>query len=217
MLYIVPTPIGNLQDITLRALEILKRVDLIACEDTRRTRILLDHFGIRTPTTSYYEYNRIKKGEYLIRLLNEDKDIALVSDAGTPGISDPGYYIIKLAVESNIPMTVIPGPAAFITALVASGKPTRRFIFEGFLPTKSGARRNRLRELKDEKCTVILYESPHRLLKTLDDIHQVWGDVQIACARELTKKFEEVRREKASILIDHFKSVKPRGEFIVII
>lgn len=217
MLYIVSTPIGNLGDITLRAIEILKCVDLIACEDTRRTRILTQHYSIETALTSYFEHNKITKGEYVIRLLKEGKSIALVSDAGTPGINDPGYNIVRLAIENNIPITVAPGPVALISALVLSGKPTDKFVFEGFLSHKSVARRKRLLELKGERRTVILYESPYRLLATLKDIFDIFGDIEVVCAREITKKFEQVVRKKASELVEHFSKVKPRGEFVVIV
>jgi len=214
-LYVVSTPIGNLKDITIRAIEILKSVDLIAAEDTRHTRILTGHYGITTPLTSYFEYNKIAKGDYLIGLLKEGKNVALVSDAGTPGISDPGAHIIKLAVENQIRIEPIPGPAALIAALVVSGMPTDSFIFEGFLPAKPGARKNRLKEFLNEKRTIIFYESPHRVIKTLNDIYEVFGDIKIACSRELTKKFEETLRQKVSELIKHFTSNKPLGEFII--
>jgi len=216
-LYIVSTPIGNLSDITLRAIDTLKMVHLIACEDTRHTRILLDRYGIKTPTTSFYEYNKLTKSEYLIAALKEGKSVALVSDAGTPGISDPGHSIIKQAIEHSIPLVAIPGPAAFITALVVSGKPTHKFTFEGFLSNKSTARKKRLKVLKEEGRTVVLYESPHRILKLLEDIIDIWGDVDVVLARELTKKFEEVRRGSVRALAEHFKTTKPRGEFIVVI
>lgn len=217
MLYIVATPIGNLKDISLRALEVLKTVDLIACEDTRHTKILTNHYQITTPLTSYFEYNKIAKGEYLLRLLKEGKDIALVSDAGTPGISDPGYSIIRLARQNNIPVTAIPGACALINALVLSGARTDKFVFEGFLPPKKRARLNRFNELKDEARTVIFYESPHRLTKFLEDIIEVLGDREIICVREATKKFEEVKNDKASVLLAHFKEQRPRGEFVVIL
>lgn len=214
-LYIVSTPIGNLKDITLRAIEILKSVDLIAAEDTRHTKILTSHYGINTPLTSYFEHNKITKGDYLIKVLGEGKAIALVSDAGTPGISDPGAHIIKLAIDNNARVEQIPGPSAVIAALVSSGMPTDRFVFEGFLPIKSGARKNRLKEFLGDKKTIIFYESPHRLLKTLNDIKEVFGDIQLACMRELTKKFEEIRRENVSALIEHFTRTKPLGEFVI--
>ena len=216
-LYIVSTPIGNLADITFRAIDTLKNVDLIACEDTRHTKILLDRYDIRTSTTSYFQHNRFQKGAYLLNELKNGKNIALVSDAGTPGISDPGAHVIKLALESGINVTAIPGPAALIAALVLSGKPTHKFMFEGFLSNKSAGRRKRLKELSAQKNTIILYESPHRILKTLKDIQDIFGDKEIACARELTKKFEEIKRGSASSLLAHFEKNKPRGEFIIII
>ena len=216
-LYIVATPIGNLEDITFRAVETLKSVDLIAAEDTRHTRILLDRYQIKVPTTSYFEYNKIQKTEYLLKFLMEGKSVALVSDAGTPGISDPGYKIIRLCIDSGIPVIPIPGPSGVITALTISGKPTDKFTFEGFLSNKGAKRKNQLIRLKEEGRTRVLYESPHRITKLLEDILEVYGDVDIALARELTKKFEEVRREKVSASIAHFAAHAPRGEFIVII
>jgi len=217
MLYIVSTPIGNLKDITLRALEILKSVALIACEDTRHTKILLDHYGVKTPTTSYFQHNRITKGEYIIRRLKDGHDVALVSDAGTPGILDPGYHLINLAIKNNIAITAIPGPAAFVNALVLSGKPSHEFIFVGFLPNRSIARKNRLKKLVGLKMTIIFYESCHRILDSLGGILEVMGDREIVVARELTKKFEEISRDKVSNIIRHFTETKPKGEFVVII
>jgi len=217
MLYIVATPIGNLKDITVRAVEVLKSVDLIACEDTRHTKILLDHYGIQTPTTSYFQHNTITKGQYLIKLLKESKSIALVSDAGTPGILDPGYHIINLAIKNNIETTLIPGPTAFINALVLSGKPAHKFIFEGFLPRGPLARKNRLREISRLNYTAIFYESCHRILKTLQDIQDTLGDREIVCVRELTKKFEEIKRGRAKDILEELKAQKPRGEFVIVI
>ena len=217
MLYIVSTPIGNLKDITFRAIETLKSVDWIAAEDTRHTKILCNHYAINTPLTSYFEHNQIKKGDYLLTLLKEGKNIALVTDAGTPGISDPGYHLISLAKGNNIPLTVIPGPTALIAALSLSGLPTDRFVFEGFLPVKSGARRRKLEEFKEEKRTIIFYESPYRLVKTLKDMEEVLGDPVVVCAREMTKKFEEIKKEKASVLFEYFSKIKPRGEFVVLL
>lgn len=223
MLYIVSTPIGNLKDISLRALETLKGVDLIAAEDTRHTRKLLSHYDIHTPLTSYFEHNKVAKGPYLIRLLNEGKDIALVSDSGTPGVSDPGFSIIRLALKNNISLTTVPGPCALIAALVLSGKPSNRFAFEGFLPPKQSARRKRLKGLLSDTLkgtrerTIIIYESPHRLVRTLRDIEGVFGEREIVVARELTKKFEELKQGQAGELVRHFSSNKPRGEFIIII
>ena len=216
MLYIVSTPIGNLKDITVRAIETLKDADLIAAEDTRHTKILLDHYEIKTPTTSYFEHNQIKKADYLLGLLKEGKNVALVTDAGTPGISDPGYVLIQLARENNIPLTVIPGPTALIAALTLSGLPAHDFVFEGFLPVKSGARRKKLAELSSEKRTVIVYESPHRLVKALGDIAQVLENPVVVCARELTKKFEEIKKDRASVLVEHFTGHAPRGEFVLL-
>lgn len=216
-LYVVSTPIGNLEDITLRAIETLKAVDLIACEDTRHTKILLDRYQINAPTTSYFEYNKIQKSDYLLKLLKEGKNVALVSDAGTPGISDPGYKIIRMCIDSSVPVVPIPGPSGLVTALTISGKPTDKFTFEGFLSVKPIKRKNQLAKLKEESRTVVLYESPHRIAKTLEDILEVYGDVDIVLARELTKKFEEVRREKVSASITHFTSHPPKGEFIIII
>jgi 16S rRNA (cytidine1402-2'-O)-methyltransferase len=216
MLYIVSTPIGNLKDITLRAIETLKVVDLIAAEDTRHTRILLDAYQIQKPLTSFFEHNQIKKADHLIGLLKMGKNIALVTDAGTPGISDPGFLMVRLAQENNIPITVIPGVTACISALTASGLPAHRFMFEGFLPPKSGARRNKLTALKGQEATLILYESPHRLLKTLKDMQEVWDDPVIVVARELTKKFEEIRKDKTSQLIKHFTEHPPKGEFVLL-
>lgn len=217
MLYIVATPIGNLTDITLRALEVLKSVDLIACEDTRHAAILLARYGIKTPTTSFYQHNQITKGEYLLKLLKEDKSVALISDAGTPGILDPGYHIINLAIKNKIALTVIPGPAAFVQALVVSGKPAHQFIFEGFLPTRSGARQNRLIELEKLKRTIVFYESCHRISAALEDVRRVFGGKEIVVARELTKKFEEIKRGSAEEIVKEFKEQKPRGEFVVVI
>ncbi|MBU1998501.1 MAG: 16S rRNA (cytidine(1402)-2'-O)-methyltransferase, partial [Candidatus Omnitrophica bacterium] len=192
MLYIVATPIGNLKDITLRALEVLKSVDLIACEDTRHTKILLDHYQIKAPTTSFFQHNRFTKGEYLLKLLKEGKDIALVSDAGTPGILDPGYNLVNLAIKNGIAMTVIPGATALVNALVLSGKPAHKFFFEGFLPSKKISRQNRLKELADFDQTIVFYESCHRILDTLEDIQEVFGQEEVFLAREMTKKFEEL-------------------------
>lgn len=217
MLYIVSTPIGNLKDITLRAIETLKSVDLIAAEDTRHTRLLTQHYQIGTPLTSYFEHNKIAKGEYLLRLLKEGKNIALVSDAGTPGISDPGYRLIKAVQDNGIPMTIIPGPTALIAALSLSGLPCDRFIFEGFLPVKSVARRKKLAQFHSEERTVIFYESPHRIVRALEDIREVLGDPCVVCLRELTKKFEEMRKGTASELIRHFTTTKPRGEFVLLL
>lgn len=217
MLYIVATPIGNLKDITLRAIEVLKSVDLIACEDTRHSKILLKHYAINTPTTSFFQHNRFVKGEYLLGLLKQSKSIALVSDAGTPGILDPGYNLINLAIKHNIKITAIPGPTAFVNALVLSGKPAHRFLFEGFLPSRSLARKNRLQEFSKLKCTLVFYESSHRILATLEDIREVFGDKEIVVGRELTKKFEEIKRGSAQEISAALKTQNVRGEFVVVL
>ena len=216
-LYIVSTPIGNLEDITLRALRTLKEVDFIAAEDTRHTKILLNRYNIHKPLISYYSFNRLQKKDKIIGLLKEGRKVALVSDAGTPGISDPGAVLIKDAIEEGLPVTAIPGPAALIMALVISGKPTNKFVFEGFLSNKSTKRRKQLEALKNEKRTIIIYESCHRITKLLNDIVDVMDDREIALARELTKKFEEIKRARASALLRYFSGTKPRGEFIIII
>lgn len=217
MLYIVATPVGNLKDITLRAIEVLKSVDLIACEDTRHTKILLRHYGINTPTTSFYQHNRFSKGDYIIGLLKQGKDIALVSDAGTPGILDPGYNLINLALKNKLEMTFIPGAAVFVNALVLSGKPCHEFFFAGFLSKRQQARKNKLEKLKKLGCTLVFYESCHRILVALEDIKSVFGSMDIVVARELTKKFEEVIRANPESIIKKLSQDKPRGEFVIII
>lgn len=217
MLYIVATPIGNLKDLSLRALEVLKSVDLIACEDTRHTKILLTHYDIKTPTTSFFQHNRFVKAEYILKLLQEGKDIALVSDAGSPGILDPGYNLINLAIQNKLELTFIPGAAAFVNALVLSGKPCHEFHFSGFLPNRTQARKNQLEKLKQLDCTLVFYESSHRILASLEDIIEVFGDKEIAVARELTKKFEEVLRASPKDIHAKLSMSKPRGEFVIVI
>jgi 16S rRNA (cytidine1402-2'-O)-methyltransferase len=216
VLYIVSTPIGNLEDITLRALRILKEASLIAAEDTRLTRKLLTHYNIPTPTVSYYEHNRFTRIPQIIRHLSKGKDVAVVTDAGTPGISDPAYKLIRSAIESGCRIEAIPGASASITALTASGLPTDRFIFEGFLPHKKGrkAKLNRLREIE---ATVIFYESPKRIIRTLKDILEFMGDRPAVIGRELTKLHEETIRGKVSTLLSHFIQKTPRGEFVILI
>jgi 16S rRNA (cytidine1402-2'-O)-methyltransferase len=216
-LFVVSTPIGNIKDISLRALEVLKEVDVIACEDTRHTSNLLAYYNISNKTISYFEHNKKLRGPQLLKWLKEGKKIALVSDAGTPSISDPGYYITHLATNENIKVEVVPGASAVLCALVASGKPTDRFIFEGYLPRKKEARRKRLKEALDEKRTVIFYESPHRLQKALEDIHAVMPEKDICICRELTKKFEEIVCDRAENLIKKYKASKPRGEIVIVI
>lgn len=217
MLYIVSTPIGNLKDMTFRAVETLKTVSLIAAEDTRHTKILLDHYGITTTTTSYYDQNERVKSQHILSLLKDGKDVALVSDAGTPGISDPGFVLVRLAQENGIPVCVVPGACAAVAALSASGLPSHAFIFEGFLPVKSAARRKKLETFKEESRTLIFYESPYRILKTLEDIVDVLENPTIVCAREITKKFEEIKKGPAQDLLKHFTAHPPKGEFVLLL
>ena len=216
-LYIVSTPIGNMEDITLRALRILKEVDLIAAEDTRRTGLLLKHFEIQTPLTSYFEGNELKKRGYILSKLKEDKNIALVSDAGTPGISDPGFRLIQLAIENQISIVPIPGPSAVITALSVSGLPTDAFLFQGFLPHKSKKRRDLLKELEEVRETLIFYESPHRFSETLKDILEILGDREIVLTRELTKVYEEIMRGKVSQIQNMIGERKLKGEITLVV
>ena len=217
ILYVVATPIGNLEDLGGRALRTLREVDLIACEDTRRTRTLLARFGISTPVTSYFEHNKLRKGRQLLTLLAEGKSVALVTDAGTPSISDPGFLLVKEARAGGCAVVPIPGPSAVVAALSAAGVPADRFVFDGFLPAKPGRRLNRLKAIRDHDLTVVLYESPHRLLKTLEAIGQVFGDVEVVVARELTKQFEEIVTGRATELIRQFKERGVRGEFTLVI
>ena len=216
-LYVVATPIGNLEDVTLRALRVLKEVGLIACEDTRRTRTLLSHFGIHVPVTSYFEHNKLTKGPAILRALSEGKSVALVTDAGTPGISDPGFLLVRAAREAGVPVVPVPGPSAVIAALSAAGVPADRFVFEGFLPVKPGRRLHRLEALRDLEMTVVCYESPHRILASLEAVAQVFGDREIVAAREMTKQFEEIVRGTARQLAERFAAGRVRGEFTLII
>ncbi|MEA3369322.1 MAG: 16S rRNA (cytidine(1402)-2'-O)-methyltransferase [Candidatus Ratteibacteria bacterium] len=216
-LFIVSTPIGNLEDISLRAIRILKEVDLIACEDTRKSKILLGRYDIHTPLTSFHEYNKVSKSGNLIKLLKGNKRIALVSEAGTPGISDPGFYLIRLAIRENIKVIPIPGPSALLAGLVVSGLPTDSFIFYGFLPRKGSKRKKWFEKLGQEEKTVVFYESPYRLLATLEELMPVTETRMIAVGRELTKKYEEVRRGTAEELEAYFKLHSPRGEFVLIV
>jgi 16S rRNA (cytidine1402-2'-O)-methyltransferase len=216
-LYLVATPIGHLGDVTLRALETLKAVDVIACEDTRQTAKLLHHYQIHKPMTSLHDHNERWRAPELLKRLREGQSVALVCDGGTPLISDPGWRLVHEAVTQQIPLTWIPGPTALIGGLVLSGLPTDRFVFEGFLPAKAGARRQRLEALKAEPRTVVLYEAPHRLLRTLRELREIVGEARVACARELTKRFEEVRRGTVNELVAHFEQHPPRGEFVVVV
>ena len=218
MLYLVPTPIGNLEDITLRALRVLKEVDLIACEDTRTSGVLLSHFGIDTPKTSYHEHNEAAKAPQLIAQMRSGMKVALISDAGSPAISDPGFYLVRACMQEGIQVEALPGPTAFVPALAASALPSDRFAFEGFLPVKKG-RQTRLDALRAEPRTMIFYESPHRILKTLKQLGDVLGtDRPAAVARELTKKFEEIQRGSLSELYDYFANGGTvKGEFVLVV
>lgn len=217
MLYIVSTPIGNLKDITLRAIEVLKQVDLIAAEDTRHTKILLKAHGISTPLTSYFEHNKFKKADYILKLLHDGKDVALVTDAGTPSISDPGYRLVKLAKEQGVALTVVPGPCALIAALTLCGLPSNSFVFEGFLPTKTTARKKKLLEYENESRTVVFYESPYRIIKVLTNLNEIMPGKHVVIARELTKKFEEVVEGTPKELVEYFQKKKPKGEFVLLL
>lgn len=217
MLYLCATPIGNLEDITYRVLRILKEADLIAAEDTRNSIKLLNHFEIKTPMTSYHEYNKYEKGRYLVEQMQEGKNIALITDAGTPGISDPGEELVAMCYEAGIPVTSLPGPAACITALTISGLPTRRFAFEAFLPSDKEERAVILEELKRETRTIILYEAPHRLVKTLEELSENLGDRKIALCRELTKKHETVFRGSLLEAVSWYKENPPKGECVMVL
>ncbi|MBN9647771.1 16S rRNA (cytidine(1402)-2'-O)-methyltransferase [Terrisporobacter glycolicus] len=216
-LYICPTPIGNLEDITYRTLRVLNEVDLIAAEDTRHSVKLLNHFEISKPLTSYFEHNKDSKGIYLINKLLEGENIALISDAGMPGISDPGEDLIKLAIEHNIEIDVLPGATAFVVALVGSGMNTHKFAFEGFLDRDKKIRRSRLEEIKEEERTMIFYESPHRLKDTLKDMLKILGNREISVNRELTKKYQEVIRQDIETVINIFNEKDVKGEFVLIV
>ncbi len=215
-LYVVPTPIGNLEDITLRALNVLKGVDVIAAEDTRTTKFLLDHYGIQKPLLSFYSHNEQVRVPQIIQKLKSGDSVALVSDAGTPGISDPAHSIIAASIENNINIIPLPGATAFVPALVISGFSTHEFVFEGFLPHKKG-RRTKLERLKDEERTIILYESVHRIQKTLQEVLEYFGDRNVVVVRELTKKFEEITRGKVSAVLQEFASRVMKGEFVLVI
>lgn len=216
-LYLCATPIGNLEDITLRVLRTLKEVDLIAAEDTRHSIKLLNHFEINTPMTSYHEYNKIDKGRYLIGLLKEGQNIALITDAGTPGISDPGEELVKMAYEEGVVVTSLPGPSAVVTALTLSGLSTRRFAFEAFLPSDKKEKQNILKDLKSEKRTIVLYEAPHRLLKTLKELMEYLGDRKVTVIRELTKKHETVFPTCLSEAVRHYEAEAPKGECVLVL
>ncbi len=216
-LYLIATPIGNLEDITHRAVRLLGQVDLIACEDTRHTRKLLNHFGLNTRTISYHEHNERERATQLLQLIESGSDVAIVSDAGTPGISDPGFRLTQLAIQGGAQVVPIPGPSALITGLVASGLPTDEFFFGGFLPARSGARRTRLKQLVDMRATLIFYEAPHRIAGALRDAYEVLGERSAVVARELTKLHEEIARGRLSELAKRFAAENARGEMVLII
>ena len=217
MLYIVATPIGNLGDITLRSLEVLKSVDLVAAEDTRYSGMLMKHFGIKKPFISYHEHNEAKRTAELIERLAVGEAVALISDAGTPGLSDPGLRLIRECIQRDLPFTIIPGPSSILTALVGSGFATEKFSFRGFVPVKAGRRERELRSAAESVETIIFFESPYRLTKTLAACIDVMQDRQLCVARELTKKFEEFKRGTARELLAHYEAHPPKGEIVFVI
>jgi 16S rRNA (cytidine1402-2'-O)-methyltransferase len=217
MLYVVATPIGNLGDITLRALDVLKSVDLVAAEDTRHSGMLLKHFGIKKPFISYHEHNEARRTPELVERLTHGENVALITDAGTPGLSDPGLRLIRECIQRELPFTIIPGPSSILTALLGSGFSTEKFSFRGFLPVKSGQRERELRAAAERDETVIFFESPYRLSKTLAACTDVMPDRQLCVARELTKKFEEFRHGTASELLAHYQAHPPKGEIVLVI
>ena len=216
-LYLCATPIGNLEDMTFRAVRILKEVDVIAAEDTRNSVKLLNHFDIHTPMTSYHEFNKIDKGQYLVKRLPEGENIALITDAGMPGISDPGEELVRMCRDAGVPVTAVPGACACVTALVISGRPTRRFCFEAFLPTDKKERRAVLEELKTETRTSIIYEAPHRLVKTLQELLNELGDRKITVCKELTKKHETGFETTLKEAVPYYEQNEPRGEYVLVL
>ena len=216
-LYLCATPIGNLEDMTFRAVRILKEVDVIAAEDTRNSVKLLNHFDIHTPMTSYHEFNKIYKGQYLVKRLLEGENIALITDAGMPGISDPGEELVRMCRDAGVPVTAVPGACACVTALVISGRPTRRFCFEAFLPTDKKERRAVLEELKTETRTSIIYEAPHRLVKTLQELLNELGDRKITVCKELTKKHETGFETTLKEAVPYYEQNEPRGEYVLVL
>ncbi len=216
-LYLVATPIGNLADITHRAIDVLSNVDMIASEDTRHTRKLLQHYGISTKTISYHEHNEQERARQLVEMLREGKDLAVVSDAGTPSINDPGFRLVRAAIENGLAVVPVPGPSALISALIAAGLPTDEFFFGGFLPARSNARRSRLNELRSVPGTLIFYEAPHRLAGTLKDAYEILGEREAVVARELTKLHEEIKRGRLSELAEHYSTEDARGEIVLLI
>jgi len=216
-LYLVSTPIGNLKDITLRAVDVLRQVDLIAAEDTRRSGILLRTYGIKKPILSYHDRNKRSRAEKLIGLLKAGKDCALVSDSGTPGIQDPGYHLVRLAIAEGIDIVPVPGASALLAAAVVSGLPIDKFAFEGYLPRRKGRRRKRIESLRDEMRTMIFYESPYRLVDTLTDMRDILGERNCVVARELTKKFEEIVRGSISTILERYGNEEVKGEHVILL
>jgi 16S rRNA (cytidine1402-2'-O)-methyltransferase len=215
--YLVPTPIGNLSDMTPRAIEVLSSVEVIACEDTRNSGSLLKRFDIKKRLVSYHDFNEAKRAEQLIEIIREGKDIAVITDAGSPGISDPAYRVVRTAIDAGIEIVALPGPNAVIPALTASGLPTDRFFFEGFLSNKSGARRHRLEKLRDLEHTLVFYESPHRIHKSLTDMLEILGDRQVCVAREISKKFEEYLRGSIGEVLARIEGRTVKGELVVVV
>ncbi len=216
-LYLIPSPIGNLGDITYRAVSVLQQVDVILCEDTRTTSVLLNHYNIKKPLTPYHQHNEHRVLTHIVEQLQAGKQFALITDAGTPGISDPGFLLVRECLRSNIPVECLPGATAFVPALVQSGIPSNRFVFEGFLPLKKG-RQTMMKQLAEEERTIILYESPHRLVKTLNELAIYFGaERQAAVCRELTKMFEETRKGTLTELAQHYEAHAPKGEIVMVI
>src|SRR5919204_3469968 len=217
MLFVVATPIGNMADITLRALEVLKNVDVVAAEDTRHSGLLLKHFGIKKPFVSYHEHNEAARTAELVERLARGENVALITDAGTPGLSDPGLRLIRECIKRDLPFTIVPGPSAILTALLGSGFSTEKFSFRGFLPVKSGQRERELRAAAERVETTMFFESPYRLIKTLAACSEIMPERQLCVARELTKKFEEFRRSTAAELLAHYEAHRPRGELVLLV
>ncbi len=216
-LYVVATPIGNLEDLTFRAKRVLSEADVIACEDTRRARVLLSHYGIATPVVSYHEHNERARAAGLVQRLRRGEDVALISDAGTPAVSDPGFPLIREAIAAGLSVVAVPGPSAALAALATAGLPTDRFLFLGFLPRRSGERRRALEEVRPLPWTLVIYEAPHRVTAVLQDLRSVLGERRVALARELTKRFEEIFRGTLSEALAYLKDHPPRGEFTLVV
>lgn len=216
-IYLIPTPIGNLEDITKRAIDILSQVELVACEDTRVSGSLLSKLGLKKKLISYHNFNEQSRADKLMDIVREGKDIAVITDAGSPGISDPAYRVVRAAIDNDVDIIALPGPTAIIPALTGSGLPTDRFFFEGFLPNKSAARKNRLSQLETLEHTLVFYESPHRVMKTLNDMHEVLGDRPVCVAREISKKFEEFIRGNLGEILERISGRAIKGEIVIVV